>query len=73
MGAEEIDLAISRIAAERRLSIQIVWNASRGLFLLQPKVEVAIPAASRFSFDRLREFDVVREQAASIRAMRHVM
>ena len=44
VGADEVAAAIARIARERRLDIEIVRNGSRGLFWLEPLVEVATPS-----------------------------
>ncbi len=44
VGADDVAAAIARIAAERKLDIEIVRNGSRGLFWLEPLVEVATPA-----------------------------
>jgi formate dehydrogenase iron-sulfur subunit len=44
VGADEVAAAIGRIARERKVDIEIVRNGSRGLFWLEPMVEVATPA-----------------------------
>ena len=44
VGAEEVALAIAAGAAARGVSIELVRNGSRGLFWLEPMVEVATPA-----------------------------
>jgi len=43
VGAEETAKAIARVAAERGLEVDIVRNGSRGMFWLEPLVEVATP------------------------------
>ncbi len=44
LGAEDVALAIAAGAAARGVSIELVRNGSRGLFWLEPLVEVATPA-----------------------------
>ena len=44
VGADEVAAALQSQAASRGLSLQIVRNGSRGLFWLEPLVEVATPA-----------------------------
>jgi len=44
VGADDVAAAIARVARERKLNIEIVRNGSRGLFWLEPMVEVATPA-----------------------------
>lgn len=44
LGAESVATAIAAQAARRGLDIRIVRNGSRGLFWLEPLVEVATPA-----------------------------
>ena len=44
VGAEEVAQAIAKTAAERADGIHVVRNGSRGLFWLEPMVEVATPA-----------------------------
>ncbi len=44
VGADEVAIAIARVARERKLDVEIVRNGSRGLFWLEPLVEVATPA-----------------------------
>ena len=44
VGAEEVAQAIAKTAAERADGIRLVRNGSRGLFWLEPMVEVATPA-----------------------------
>ncbi len=44
VGAEEVAQAIARAAAARGEQIRLVRNGSRGLFWLEPLVEVATPA-----------------------------
>lgn len=43
VGANDTAEAIARIAAERGLSVRLVRNGSRGLFWLEPLVEVVTP------------------------------
>jgi formate dehydrogenase iron-sulfur subunit len=44
VGADEVAAALRRAAAARRLDIDIVRTGSRGLYWLEPLVEVATPA-----------------------------
>jgi len=44
VGAEDVALAIAAGAAARGVSVELVRNGSRGLFWLEPLVEVATPA-----------------------------
>ena len=43
VGAEEVDAAITREAAARKLDIQIIRNGSRGMLWLEPLIEVETP------------------------------
>ncbi|HEY1723064.1 MAG TPA: NADH-quinone oxidoreductase subunit NuoF [Magnetospirillaceae bacterium] len=43
VGAEEVDAAIAREAAARKLDVQIIRNGSRGMLWLEPLVEVETP------------------------------
>lgn len=43
VGADAVAVAIARQAAQRGVGVQIVRNGSRGLFWLEPLVEVATP------------------------------
>ena len=44
VGADDVAEAIAEAARQRRLAVRIVRNGSRGLFWLEPLVEVATPA-----------------------------
>lgn len=44
LGAERVAAAVEREAQQRGLRIQLIRNGSRGLFWLEPLVEVATPA-----------------------------
>jgi len=44
VGADEVAAALLREAAQRGLHVELVRNGSRGLFWLEPLVEVATPA-----------------------------
>ncbi|WIT12848.1 NADH-ubiquinone oxidoreductase-F iron-sulfur binding region domain-containing protein [Paucibacter sediminis] len=44
VGADDVAAALQREAAQRGLAIELVRNGSRGLFWLEPLVEVATPA-----------------------------
>jgi formate dehydrogenase iron-sulfur subunit len=43
LGADKVALAIQAEAAKRKLEIRLVRNGSRGMFWLEPLVEVALP------------------------------
>jgi formate dehydrogenase iron-sulfur subunit len=57
VGAEAVAAAIAREAARRRTNLRIVRNGSRGLFWLEPMVEVASPAG-RVAFGPVHDDDV---------------
>jgi formate dehydrogenase iron-sulfur subunit len=57
VGAEDISSAIAAQAAARGLEIAIVRNGSRGVFWLEPLVEVATPAG-RFGYGPVTTADV---------------
>ncbi|HEY2591054.1 MAG TPA: hypothetical protein VGI35_05630, partial [Steroidobacteraceae bacterium] len=44
LGAESVARAIAREAESRNVPIRIVRNGSRGLYFLEPMIEVATPA-----------------------------
>ena len=44
VGADDVAAAIAELARQRRLELRIVRNGSRGMFWLEPMVEVATPA-----------------------------
>ncbi|NDE35287.1 MAG: formate dehydrogenase, partial [Gammaproteobacteria bacterium] len=43
LGADEVALAIQAEAKKRQMDIELIRNGSRGLFWLEPLVEVATP------------------------------
>jgi formate dehydrogenase iron-sulfur subunit len=57
VGADEVAVAIARLAGERKLSVQIVRNGSRGLFWLEPMVEVET-RAGRIAYGPVSPADV---------------
>ncbi|HEU4728335.1 MAG TPA: hypothetical protein VFT22_10610, partial [Kofleriaceae bacterium] len=57
VGADEVARAIAQAAARRGLAHRIVRNGSRGLFWLEPLVEVATPAG-RIAYGPVRASDV---------------
>jgi formate dehydrogenase iron-sulfur subunit len=57
VGAEAVAAAIAREAARRRADLRIVRNGSRGLFWLEPMVEVASPGG-RVAFGPVHAEDV---------------
>jgi formate dehydrogenase iron-sulfur subunit len=44
VGADEVAAAVNEVARQRSLDVRIVRNGSRGMFWLEPLVEVATPA-----------------------------
>ena len=57
VGADEIAVTLERTAAKRGAAIEIVRTGSRGLYWLEPMVEVAT-AQGRVAFGPLTEADV---------------
>ena len=57
LGADETAAAISAEAQRRGIEIQLVRNGSRGMFWLEPLVEVATPAG-RIAYGPVEETDV---------------
>ncbi len=57
VGADQVAAAIERIAAERRAGVDIVRNGSRGLYWLEPLVEVET-AAGRVAYGPVAPEDV---------------
>jgi len=56
VGADEVALALGLAAAKRGVEIEIVRTGSRGLYWLEPMVEVATPKG-RVAFGPVTEFD----------------
>ena len=57
VGADEVALALQQVAAQRNLPIEIVRTGSRGLYWLEPLVELATPQG-RIAFGPVTEADV---------------
>src|SRR4051794_40742614 len=57
VGAEDVANAIQREAAARELDVTLIRNGSRGLFWLEPLVEVET-AAGRIAYGPVTEEDV---------------
>ena len=57
VGADEVALALEKAAAQRAIAIEIVRTGSRGLYWLEPMVEVAT-ANGRVAFGPVTEADV---------------
>jgi formate dehydrogenase iron-sulfur subunit len=57
LGAEAVAVAISREAVRRGIGVDVVRNGSRGLFWLEPLVEVATPAG-RIAYGPVQAADV---------------
>ncbi|MCR6734727.1 MAG: NADH-quinone oxidoreductase subunit NuoF [Afipia sp.] len=66
VGADEVALALAKTAAERKVAVEIVRTGSRGLYWLEPMVEVAT-AEGRIAFGPVTTADVgsVFEAASS--------
>ena len=56
VGADEVALALAQAAAKRGLVIEIVRTGSRGLYWLEPMIEVATPQG-RVAFGPVTQFD----------------
>jgi formate dehydrogenase iron-sulfur subunit len=56
IGADEVALVLGLAAAKRNVEIEIVRTGSRGLYWLEPMVEVATPKG-RVAFGPVSEFD----------------
>ncbi|MFX9649748.1 hypothetical protein ABTO89_19110, partial [Acinetobacter baumannii] len=54
VGADEVALALQQVAAQRNLPIEIVRTGSRGLYWLEPLVELATPQG-RIAFGPVTE------------------
>jgi formate dehydrogenase iron-sulfur subunit len=59
VGADSVAASIERIAAERGASVEIVRNGSRGLYWLEPLVEVAT-GSGRIAYGPVEAGDVAR-------------
>ena len=57
VGADEVALALEQAAATRGIAVEIVRTGSRGLYWLEPLVEVATPQG-RIAFGPVSETDV---------------
>jgi formate dehydrogenase iron-sulfur subunit len=57
VGAEEVAAEVLRVAAERGLDIELIRNGSRGLFWLEPLVEIETPGG-RIAFGPVSVEDV---------------
>src|SRR5450631_1414830 len=58
VGADEVAAAFEQAAGKRGLAIEIVRTGSRGLYWLEPMVEIATPQG-RVAFGPVTEADVV--------------
>jgi formate dehydrogenase iron-sulfur subunit len=59
VGADSVAASIERVAAERGASVEIVRNGSRGLYWLEPLVEVAT-ASGRIAYGPVEAGDVAQ-------------
>jgi formate dehydrogenase iron-sulfur subunit len=59
LGAEEVALAIQAEAEKRQVAIELIRNGSRGLYWLEPLVEVATPQG-RIAYGPVTIADVPR-------------
>ncbi len=57
VGADEVAAALAAVCARRGVAVDIVRNGSRGLFWLEPLVEVATPAG-RVAYGPVRADDI---------------
>ena len=57
VGADEVALALEQAAGKRGIDIEIVRTGSRGLYWLEPMIEVATPQG-RVAFGPVTEADV---------------
>jgi formate dehydrogenase iron-sulfur subunit len=57
VGADEVALAFEQVAAKRKMTVEIIRTGSRGLYWLEPMVEVAT-AKGRIAFGPVTEADV---------------
>ena len=57
VGADNVALALEQAAANRSIQLEVVRTGSRGLYWLEPMVEVATPAG-RIAFGPVRVSDV---------------
>jgi formate dehydrogenase iron-sulfur subunit len=58
LGAESVALAIAAEAARRKLNIKLIRNGSRGLYWLEPMIEVATPRG-RYAYGPLDRAGVI--------------
>jgi formate dehydrogenase iron-sulfur subunit len=72
VGADEVALAFEQAAAKRGASIEIVRTGSRGLYWLEPMVEVAT-AQGRIAFGPVTDADVTSVLDAMIADGAHVL
>jgi formate dehydrogenase iron-sulfur subunit len=70
VGADEVAAAFARGAAQRGLDIEIVRNGSRGLYWLEPLVELATPKG-RIGFGPVAEADVPSLLEAMVSGGKH--
>lgn len=57
VGADEVAVALEQAAAKRGVAIEIVRTGSRGMYWLEPLIEVATPQG-RIAFGPVTEADV---------------
>ena len=57
VGADEVALALEQAAAKRGIAIEIVRTGSRGLYWLEPMIEIATPQG-RLAFGPVTTTDV---------------
>jgi formate dehydrogenase iron-sulfur subunit len=70
VGADEVAAALARAAAQRGLDIEIVRNGSRGLYWLEPLVELVTPKG-RIGFGPVTEADVPALLEAMVSGGKH--
>jgi formate dehydrogenase iron-sulfur subunit len=73
LGAEEVARAIDREARTRRADVRLIRNGSRGLYWLEPMVEV-VTAAGRMAYGPVKPADVAGLFAADfLRGAKHAL
>jgi formate dehydrogenase iron-sulfur subunit len=72
VGADEVAAAFAQVAEARQLEIEIVRTGSRGLYWLEPMVEVAAPEG-RVAFGPVTEADVASVLDAMIHTSEHAL
>jgi formate dehydrogenase iron-sulfur subunit len=72
VGADEVALALQQAAGKRDTAVEIIRTGSRGLYWLEPMVEVATPQG-RVAFGPVTEADVASVLDAVVADSPHVL